>query len=128
MSKSPVTAPPFAAASLGERVVRVVSLMALYTAVLAACRYLAYEVRFDFLVPPEFQQERLYSLAISLPVKLGCLLLFRQFGSLLTYFSVPDLMRIGVAMAVANLASYLLSHGINPGLLSPRGVVLMDFV
>lgn len=121
-------APSHTVASIGERVARAVSLLALYTVVLAACRYFAYEVRFDFLVPPEFQQERLYSLAISLPIKLGCLLLFRQFGSLLTYFSVPDLMRIGVAMATANLISYLLRYGFNPGLLSPRGVVLMDFV
>jgi len=108
--------------------VRALSLIALYTVVLAACRYFAYEIRFDFLVPHEFQEERLLSLAVNLPIKLLCLLLFRQFGSLLTYFSVPDLMRIGVAMATANLISYLLRYGISPGLLSPRGVVLMDFV
>jgi len=123
-----LTAPPFSAASYGERVARALSLIALYAVVLLACRYVAYEIRFDFLVPPEFQQERLFSLAVNLPIKLGCLLLFRQFGSLLTYFSVPDLMRIGVAMATANLVSYLLSYGINPGLISPRGVVLIDFV
>ena len=115
-------------ASFGERLARALALIALYAFVLTGCRYFAYEVRFDFLVPPEFQQERLFSLAINLPVKLGCLLLFRQFGSLLTYFSVPDLMRIGVAMATANLISYGLSLVINPGLLSPRGVVLTDFV
>jgi len=122
------TKPPFSVTGFGERVARALSLIALYTVVLAACRYFAYEIRFDFLVPPEFQQERLLSLAVNLPIKLLCLLLFRQFGSLLTYFSVPDLMRIGVAMAVANLVSYLLRLGINPGLLSPRGVVLTDFV
>lgn len=128
MSQPNPTSPPFNVATLGERVARALSLIALYTVVLAACRYLAYEVRFDFLVPPEFQQERLFSLAVNLPIKLACLLIFRQFGSLLTYFSVPDLMRIGVAMAVANLVSYLLRYGINPGLISPRGVVLIDFV
>lgn len=128
MSSHEHTKPPFSVAGFGERVVRALSLIALYTVVLAACRYLAYEIRFDFLVPPEFQQERLLSLAVNLPIKLLCLLLFRQFGSLLTYFSVPDLMRIGVAMAVANLVSYLLRNGINAGLLSPRGVVLTDFV
>ncbi len=115
-------------ASLGERVARATALIALYTVVLSACRYFAYEVRFDFLVPPDFQQERLYSLAVNLPIKLLALLLFRQFGSMLTYFSVPDLIRIAVAMATANLASYALRFGFNPGLLSPRGVVLTDFV
>jgi FlaA1/EpsC-like NDP-sugar epimerase len=128
VSKSPVTAPPFTVASFGERIGRGVALIALYTIVLSACRYFAYDIRFDFLVPPEFQQERFYSLAVNLPVKLGFLLLFRQFGSLLTYFSVPDLLRIAAAMAGANLCSYLLRYGFNPGLLTPRGVVLMDFV
>jgi len=67
-------------------------------------------------------------LSASLPIKLGCLLLFRQFGSLLTYFSVPDLLRIVAAMASANLATYFLRWGVSPGMLSPRGVVLIDFV
>jgi len=112
----------------GERVARAVALIALYAGVLSACRYFAYEIRFDFLVPHDFQEERLLSLAVNLPIKLLCLLLFRQFGSLLTYFSVPDLIRIALAMATANLASYLLRYGLNPGILSPRGVVLTDFV
>lgn len=128
MSQASVNTRSFAASALGERFVRTLALITLYAAVLTACRYFSYEIRFDFLVPPEFQQERLFSLAVNLPIKLGFLLLFRQFGSLLTYFSVPDLIRIAVAMAAANLASYLLRYGINPGLLSPRGVVLIDFV
>jgi len=102
--------------------------MALYAFLLGGCRYLAYEIRFDFLVPPEFQQERLLSLAVNIPIKLGFLLVFRQFGSLLTYFSVPDLIRIAAAMACANFSSYLLRNGFGPGLASPRGVVLTDFV
>ncbi len=111
-----------------ERFVRALSLLTLYVIVLSACRYFAYEVRFDFLVPEQFQEERLVSLALSLPVKLLFLLVFRQFGSLLTYFSVPDLFRIGAAMACANLATYLLRWGISPEILSPRGVILIDFV
>ncbi|MBA4135879.1 MAG: capsule biosynthesis protein CapD [Opitutus sp.] len=103
-------------------------MVTLYSVVLAGCRFFAYELRFDFLVPEQFQQERLVSVAFSLPVKLGALLLFRQFGSLLTYFSVPDLLRIAAAMAIANLASYLLRLGLTPGMISPRGVILTDFV
>lgn len=128
MSQSSHSNHPFSFANLGERIARSVALVALYGTVLTACRYFSYEIRFDFLVPMEFQQERLFSLALNLPIKLGFLLLFRQFGSLLTYFSVPDLLRIAAAMASANLCSYLLRYGFNPGLLTPRGVVLMDFV
>src|SRR4051812_9951832 len=101
----------FSAATLGERMARGVGLIVLYTVVLTACRYFAYEVRFDFVVPPEFQDERLRSMVLNLSTKLLCLLLFRQFGSLLTYFSVPDLIRIAVAMATANLVSYMLEFG-----------------
>ena len=101
MNESSVTNRPFTVVTLGERIARALALVALYSVVLTACWYFAYEIRFDFLVPPEFQQERLFSLALNLPIKLGFLLLFRQFGSLLTYFSVPDLLRIAVAMAAA---------------------------
>lgn len=115
-------------AAAADRVIRVLGLTLLYALILATCRYFAYELRFDFVVSEPFQQERLFSVAMSLPIKLFCLLLFRQFGSLLTYFSVPDIMRIAVAMAVANLTMYLLRLGLTPGITSPRGVVLIDFV
>ena len=104
------------------------TLVLLYSILISACRYFAYELRFDFIVPPEFQQERLFSLAINLPIKLGLLLLFRQFGSLLTYFSVPDLLRIALAMLSANICTYLIRYGLHPGMLTPRGVVLTDYV
>ena len=111
-----------------ERVRRTLALLAIYSVALTACRYLSYELRFDFLVPKEWQGERLWSIAVSLPVKLGFLLLFRQFGSLLTYFSVPDLMRIVMAIGCANLGLLLFRWGILTESVTPRGVVLMDFV
>jgi FlaA1/EpsC-like NDP-sugar epimerase len=114
--------------AFSDHAIRVVALVVLYGAILAACRFFAYELRFDFVVPEQFQQERLVSLAVNLPIKLLCLLFFRQFGSLLTYFSVPDLMRIAAALAVANFVSYLSRLGLTPGVVSPRGVVLIDFV
>ncbi|MDP2138587.1 MAG: polysaccharide biosynthesis protein, partial [Candidatus Didemnitutus sp.] len=121
-------AAPTSISALGEQAIRMAALVLLYCALLAGCRYFAYELRFDFLVPAQFQEERLMSIAVNLPIKLLCLLLFRQFGSLLTYFSVPDLLRIAAAMATANFATYLLRLGVTPGMLSPRGVVLTDFV
>lgn len=111
-----------------DQILRALALAVLYSLILGGTRFFAYELRFDFLVPPQFQEERLFSMAFSLPFKLGALLLFRQFGSLLTYFSVPDLMRIAAAMGVANLTAYLLRYGISPGSMPPRGVVLTDFV
>ena len=89
---------PFSARDEVQQATRALMLLIAYVTVLTACRYVSYEVRFDFLVPKEFQTERLTSLALSIPVKLAFLVLFRQFGSLLTYFSVPDLVRIAAAM------------------------------
>lgn len=123
---SPSASSPLANKS--EPLVRALALVLLYSLLLSGTRFLAYELRFDFVVPASFQTERLLSLAISVPVKLGALLLFRQFGSLLTYFSVPDLLRIAAAMASANMAGYLIRVGLTPELTSPRGVVLIDFV
>ena len=104
------------------------ALLTAYVLILSLCWYISYEIRFDFIVPPEFQSERLYSFIRSIPIKILFLLLFRQFETLLTYFSVPDLGRIAAAMAGAALASFGLRLTGTYGLASPRGVLLIDFV
>jgi FlaA1/EpsC-like NDP-sugar epimerase len=128
MTAAPTSSPFQPRSNHWENVLRVLSLVVAYSAVIVLCRYFAYEVRFDFIVPEPFQQERLVSIAFNLPIKLAALLLFRQFGSLLTYFSVPDLMRIAAAIAVANFASLLVRLGLTPEMTTPRGVILIDFV
>jgi FlaA1/EpsC-like NDP-sugar epimerase len=125
---SPALKPATVRSTFVEQLTRALVLLALYSTILVACRYAAYEIRFDFLVPPDFQQERLLSTMVNLPVKIGFLVLFRQFGSLLTYFSVPDLVRIAAAMAAANAVCFVLRIGLASDFSSPRGVVLMDFV
>lgn len=99
-----------------------------YLVVLAASFYLAYELRFDFAPPHEMQAERLRLLKYALVVKFLGLVLLRQMGSMLRYFSIPDLIRVAVAMAAS---SALL---ITPRLLGqadyvfPRGVLLIDLL
>ncbi len=99
-----------------------------YTAILAASFYLAYEIRFDFAVPAEFQEERYRLIKYALLTKLILLVFFRQTGSVLRYFSIPDLFAVGTAMT---LASALL---ITPRFLNsvtyifPRGVLLIDLI
>lgn len=126
MKKSWSTIPTMPA--LSAQLPRALGLVVFYSALLVGCRYFAYELRFDFIVPEQFQQERLISVAVNLPFKLLALLLFRQFGTMLSYFSVPDFLRIAAAMASANLLSYVSRFGLTPDLMSPRGVVLTDFV
>ncbi len=108
--------------------VRSITALTAYTAILAASFYVAYEIRFDFAVPPEFQQERLRLLMYALAVKLVLLVLFRQAGSVLRYFSIPDLFGIGAATAIASglmIAPRLLN---TTNYVLPRGVLLIDFI
>lgn len=100
----------------------------IFAAIIAGCFHLAYDIRFEFLVPEAFQQERLRMLPIVLGVKLLALIVARQIGSLMTYFSVPDLLRLIWAMSAASGALFLPrllgSHYFSP----PRGVLLTDFM
>ena len=107
---------------------RLVLLLGIYSVVLCVCFYLSYELRFDFVVPLEIQPYRIYYLVITLLVKICLLVIFRQFGSLLSFFSIPDLIRITVAMAINGLlfvSIWMLSAG---AMAPPRGVIMADFI
>lgn len=107
---------------------RSITALVAYALILSASFYFAYEIRFDFAVPTDFQEERFRLLKYALATKLILLVLFRQTGSVLRYFSIPDLFGIGAALA---LSSTIL---ITPRLLDsanyvfPRGVLLIDFI
>ena len=57
-----------------------------YVTILAASFYLAYDLRFDFALPLDFQEERLRLLPYAVAVKFMGLVLLRQMGSMLRYF------------------------------------------
>ena len=107
---------------------RTLALAGIYAGVIGASFYAAYEVRFDFLLPPEQQVERVRLLPWVIGLKLGTLALFRQFGTLMTYFSLPDLNRLFWAMAVAS-GVLLLPRSLGWSEFgAPRGVLLVDFM
>ena len=68
---------------------RTVRLALLYAVVIAASFYLAYEIRFEFVVPDSYQQERLRMIGIVVGVKLVALVVARQLGSA-AYLLVHD--------------------------------------
>jgi FlaA1/EpsC-like NDP-sugar epimerase len=107
---------------------RTAILACIYATVISASLYLAYELRFDFVVPEASQQERVRLLPWVVGVKLVALIAARQLGTLLTYFSIPDLIRLFWAMAGSSLLLLLpRSFGLaDYGI--PRGVVLADFL
>ena len=61
---------------------RAAMLALIYASIIGASFYLAYEIRFDFLVPEDYQQNRLRLLTFVIGIKLLALVVARQLGSL----------------------------------------------
>ncbi len=107
---------------------RTLVLVGIYASIIAASFHLSYEVRFDFLVPPNYQAERLQLIGWVIGIKLVALILVRQLGSVLTYFSIPDLLQLIWGMSGASLV-ILLPRLLGWGSFTlPRGVLLTDFM
>jgi FlaA1/EpsC-like NDP-sugar epimerase len=103
-------------------------LMLLYGAELTASLWLAYELRFDFLVETKFQAERLFVLLWLVPLQLLLLGLFHQLSTLLGYFSTPDLARMFHALTIGSLIALIVWFAAGEGFAPPRGVIVLDFV
>lgn len=99
-----------------------------YLLVLAASFYLAFELRFDFTLSLEAQQERMRALGYVLAIKFGCLVLMRQMGSVMRYFSMPDLIRLVAAMALSSVLLIVPRIFELANLTQSRGVLLIDFL
>ena len=107
---------------------RTLVLVIIYASIITTSFHLAYEVRFDFLVPLNYQAERLQLIGLVIGVKLVALVLVRQLGSVLTYFSIPDLLQLIWGMSGASLV-ILIPRMLGWTYLSPpRGVLLTDFM
>jgi FlaA1/EpsC-like NDP-sugar epimerase len=117
------TKPGFALAG-GQRILL---LAVIYSGIAAVSFYLAYEIRFDFIVPENFQQERLHLLPLAVALKLLALVATRQLGSMVAYFSIPDLIRMFWGMIAASALLYVPRFfGITT--VTPRGALLTDFM
>jgi len=103
-------------------------LLFLYAIELAASLWLSYELRFDFMVPPEFRQERLFVLLWLVPVQLILLGVFQQLTPLLGYFSTPDLARMFHALTISSILVLIAWFIWRDGYAPPRGVIALDFV
>lgn len=99
----------------------------LYTLVLMLAFQMAYEVRFDFSVPPDQQTERLRLLLPAVAVKLLALVLVRQLGIVVGFFSIPDLLRLFWAVTAASTFLFFARMLQLPSLSIPRGVLLLDY-
>jgi len=107
---------------------RILLLLLTYTCVLILARFFAYELRFDFSVPAEFRHQMSTHWFWVIGLKLILLVLFGQFAGLLSYFSIPDLKRLFLAMLTASLLLFFIRSKFGLWYGAPRGVILMDFV
>ena len=81
---------------------RTLVLLVIYSGLLAAALWVSYMLRFDFVIPVAYQAQYFSCLPTVILLKLLMLLIFGQFGVLLSYFRLPDLYRIGAALTVAS--------------------------
>ena len=111
-----------------KRILRHFAVALAYSFITSVALASAYFVRFDFGLNGEHRTEFCRLLPLVVGVKLGFLLRFSQFGSLLTFFSVPDLRRVFTSSALAGgtlAVVWVLSSG---RVAPPRGVIFGDFV
>jgi FlaA1/EpsC-like NDP-sugar epimerase len=106
---------------------RIVALAIIYGGIAAVSFYLAYEIRFDFLIPENFQQERLRLIGLAVALKILALIATRQLGSMVAYFSIPDLMRMFWGMVAASAVLFVPRFFIAE-MGPPRGVLMTDFM
>ena len=76
--------------------IRALLLIVIYSGVIAAAHWFAFLIRFEFHPPTDPVRLFWETLQWILPVELLSLFLFGQYRSLLSYFSLPDAMRIGM--------------------------------
>jgi FlaA1/EpsC-like NDP-sugar epimerase len=101
----------------------------IYAAILAAAGWFAFEVRFDFNVGERFAYVRNMVIVPAVLIQLIALIVARQFGTLLSYFSLPDLLRLVVAMSVTAVLFFVfpLKAVDTDEMIIPRGVILINF-
>ena len=105
---------------------RAIVLFFIYGIVLIAATFLAYGLRFDFAIPIEHQLHiRKIWIWVWL-LKITALAIVGQFSSLLSFFSIPDLKRLGLGMGVVT-AGLLMMWNINDVFHQmSRGAIILD--
>jgi FlaA1/EpsC-like NDP-sugar epimerase len=106
-----------------------------YSLALSLSFWLAYQIRFDFSVPADARTFMVIHGLWIIPFKLAVLMIIGQFAGILSYFSVPDLRRLLLGLAIGTalpssiwVGSHLLQPADSVVLYSPPGgVLLADF-
>jgi FlaA1/EpsC-like NDP-sugar epimerase len=103
-------------------------LTVIYSGAIIFAHWVAYLIRFEFHPPAEEQVLFWRTLEWSLPIELLFLLIFGQFRSLLSYFSLPDARRIVLACGATGIIS-LIVWQLTKGQHAPaRSIIILGFI
>lgn len=94
---------------------------------LAASLWLAYQARFNFIVPPDTEETFPLVFAWVIGFKLICLWRFREFDALPDYFSLSDFSRLSWILFGTGFVVFAVSTQLGSDYAPPRGVVPADF-
>lgn len=103
-------------------------LVFVYSGIFAVSLWLGYLLRFDFVIPEGYQAQYLTGLPLVISLKLLMLFFMGQFGILLSYFRLPDLYRITLALLVSSVLLVQAWYLVEGLALPPRSVILADFI
>ena len=103
-------------------------LLLIYSAVIIAAFIFSYLFRFDFYVPLEqiAQWQRL--LRGVLLIQLTSLFIMGQFRSLLTFFSIPDLKRLSLAIVIPTILFLTLRYTPYVRFCPSRGIIILQAI
>lgn len=105
--------------------VRRLFLVGLYGCVLVGCRWLGYQLRFDFNLPSEYQRQLGQHGYWVIPLQLAWLLVFRQFHGIYKYFSLPEIRQLASALCCSGLTLFFIRY-LQIGFSPPVGVILIQ--
>lgn len=104
---------------------RRLTLVVIFGCVLFLCRWLSYQLRFDFNVPERYENQLWHHWHWAIAVELVWLLVFRQFSGIYKYFSLLEIRRLAYAMVLSGLTFFsirLFDINFSP----PRSVILVQ--
>ena len=108
--------------------VRTALVSLVYSAITFASLLVSFLLRFDFNFASIGRYNILDLYLLVLPLKICCLAVFGQFRGLLSFFHMPDVVRIFWSMLIASTVLFFLNWLAFSGIIFPRGVILADFV
>lgn len=110
---------------------RALMLLVAYVLLLSASFMLGFLLRFDFAVPAEYRSAMLLYTPIVVGLEVLWLFLLGQFGMLLSYFRIPDLYRVVLALSTSTLIlliAWYLGYLLRWDLFLPRSVLIANLI